>query len=678
MLKAIGLLSDGESLLKQPNDLLGSHVGETQKKTANLIARSRGKVLIIDEAYALYGNQFGAEALDTLVSNVHNAPGEDIAVVMVGYEKEMRKMFREANPGLSRRFSVDDPFIFEDYSDEQLERIAIRCARDNELVLSRTVRDALIRAISVQRFAPNFGNAGTVITMISRAKERLFSRDPTSKSLTLEDLGVAPDTTDPMTLFSSLFKTEHIERELRDLQAILRQCENDGSDSRAHLRNYAFLGAAGTGKTTVARIMAKLLHRLGLLGRDHVVIRSGLDLQGSYLGHTKDKVNEAMAEAQGGVLFIDEAYSLGGGYYSKEAVDQLVKLMTDPEHLHRTVVILAGYEREMQAMLSSANEGLSSRITGRMVFPAWDAQDCLQYIQRECAKELITIEDNNALLHALERLAQMPNWANARDCNGMMKALYLARARRNSSTRVYTSEDVQTAFEEMMRTRINQSARASQHSNTPMPSPPVMLGVSTQMHQLPPAPPNVQMITSTITPPARQQEVLTTPAETLQLASDDHGSNDNDQVFAALLVACKECGYDDSHDRRKTLITILEAVENGEDFTADIMANVMEKTNLSAEKVTKLLRPQVHRVLTGMRNAVQAEEDRLAALRELEEEERREREREHQRLQERLRCIGLCPMGYTWHRCGSGGWRCAGGSHFVSDNELQARYTFEI
>jgi SpoVK/Ycf46/Vps4 family AAA+-type ATPase len=104
-----------------------------------------------------------------------------------------------------------------------------------------------------------------------------------------------------------------------------------------------------------------------------------------YVGQTKDKVNEKMVEAQGGVLFIDEAYTLGGGTgsgaFSQEAVDQLVKLMTDPEHLKKTVVILAGYKKPMERMIEHANEGLHSRFEGRIEFPDWSADDCVASIR---------------------------------------------------------------------------------------------------------------------------------------------------------------------------------------------------------------------------------------------------------------------------------------------------------
>ena len=108
ILAALGFLSDGTVELKTPSDLTGSAVGETAEKTTAVIENARGKVLVIDEAYALNESTggYGREALDTLVSRVHNKPGDDIAVIMCGYEDNMREMLRTCNPGLARRFCL--------------------------------------------------------------------------------------------------------------------------------------------------------------------------------------------------------------------------------------------------------------------------------------------------------------------------------------------------------------------------------------------------------------------------------------------------------------------------------------------------------------------------------------------------------------------------------------------
>ncbi|KAJ1435044.1 hypothetical protein B484DRAFT_325843 [Ochromonadaceae sp. CCMP2298] len=129
VLKALGLLSKGAWELKLPGDLVGTHVGESEKMTASLVSRSMGKVLFLDEAYGLNNTSYGKAAIDTLVGLVSGEPGEDIAVVMAGYEKQINKMFRECNEGLSSRFDLKNAFRFEDFADADLERVILKEVR---------------------------------------------------------------------------------------------------------------------------------------------------------------------------------------------------------------------------------------------------------------------------------------------------------------------------------------------------------------------------------------------------------------------------------------------------------------------------------------------------------------------------------------------------------------------
>jgi hypothetical protein len=160
----------------------------------------------------------------------------------------------------------------------------------------------------------------------------------------------------------------------------------------------------------------------------------------------KNKVNEMMEQAQGGVLFVHEAYTLGGGTgrgrFSQEAADQLVKLMTDPEHLKKTVVILAGYKKPMERMIefpgsgfkyaSSCREGLRSRFEGRIEFPDWSADDCVVSIRQTCEGQNIRlmIDAEHRLLQSLREIKERPGWANARDSITTYRLLYAARAQR--------------------------------------------------------------------------------------------------------------------------------------------------------------------------------------------------------------------------------------------------------
>ena len=142
-----------------------------------------------------------------------------------------------------------------------------------------------------------------------------------------------------------------------------------------------FTGNPGTGKTTIARLVARYLKAIGALKGGQLVEVTRADLVGRYTGHTAPLTNSVIESALGGVLFIDEAYSLYRGEqdsFGLEAIDTLVKGMED--HRDELVVILAGYTREMETFLT-ANSGLASRFPNRIEFPDYTAEELLQITQ---------------------------------------------------------------------------------------------------------------------------------------------------------------------------------------------------------------------------------------------------------------------------------------------------------
>ncbi|MFD3525464.1 AAA family ATPase [Streptomyces sp. NPDC058653] len=189
--------------------------------------------------------------------------------------------------------------------------------------------------------------------------------------------------TDPVLLAEALAELERmvglepVKRQVKALSAQLNMARlraGQGLPVQPPKRHFVFSGPSGTGKTTVARILGRVFYALGLLGGDHLVEAQRADLVGEFLGQTAVKANELIDSAIGGVLFVDEAYSLANSGYSKgdaygdEALQVLLKRAED--NRNHLVVILAGYPEGMDRLLAT-NPGLSSRFTTRVDFPSY-------------------------------------------------------------------------------------------------------------------------------------------------------------------------------------------------------------------------------------------------------------------------------------------------------------------
>ncbi|GIW25252.1 CbbX protein [Meiothermus sp.] len=195
----------------------------------------------------------------------------------------------------------------------------------------------------------------------------------------------------------------------------------------------AFTGNPGTGKTTVALRMATILHRLGYIRRDHLVVASRDDLVGQYIGHTAPKTKEVLKRAMGGVLFIDEAYSLYRSEnerdYGQETIEILLQVMENQRE--DLVVILAGYEDKMEQFFA-LNPGMRSRIAHHIRFPDYTEEELV------AIGKLMIAEQNYYLDEAAERAfveyvgcrRRLPNFANARSIRNAIDRFKLRQAKR--------------------------------------------------------------------------------------------------------------------------------------------------------------------------------------------------------------------------------------------------------
>lgn len=174
-----------------------------------------------------------------------------------------------------------------------------------------------------------------------------------------------------------------VKRLMKEIYAWLYMNERrelQGLKTSKQVLHMIFKGNPGTGKTTVARLIARFFHEMNVLQKGHFIEAERADLVGEYIGHTAQKTRDLLKQASGGVLFIDEAYSLARGGekdFGKEAIDTLVKGMEDK--LHDFILILAGYSKEMDRFIS-LNPGLPSRFPITIDFPNYSTQELMDMV----------------------------------------------------------------------------------------------------------------------------------------------------------------------------------------------------------------------------------------------------------------------------------------------------------
>ena len=203
--------------------------------------------------------------------------------------------------------------------------------------------------------------------------------------------------------------------------------------STAPSLHMSFTGRPGTGKTTVAERMSQILHRLGYLRKGHVVTVTRDDLVGQYVGHTAPKTKEMIKRAQGGVLFIDEAYYLykpgNERDYGAEAIEILLQEME--RQRKDFVVIFAGYGDRMEAFYRS-NPGLSSRVAHHLEFPDYSNEELMQIaaLLLEVQHYRFSGEAVQAFSEYISRRRQLPFFANARSIRNALDRARLRQANR--------------------------------------------------------------------------------------------------------------------------------------------------------------------------------------------------------------------------------------------------------
>lgn len=379
--------------------------------------------------------------------------------------------------------------------------------------------------------------------------------------------------------------------------------------------------------------MGQVYYDMGFLSSVEVVECSASDLVGQYVGQTGPKTRQVFERALGKVLFIDEAYRLSEGAFAKEAMDELTGILTQEAFIGKLIVVIAGYDKEMNALLAS-NPGLASRFPEELHFDNMSPEDCLEILKKDLAQEDIECAALGArrstaykqMVRLVAQLSALDSWGNARDMKTLAKQMVRVAFRRvasgpSGSKLPLSDRDAVSCIAAMLEERV---ARA-----TNLPSAFRTRDTLPVQHLDAPKAHAPKISTARATRTTTRKTKPTPQQDGAPPASEGRDPGVSDAVWTQL-KADKRTALEAARRRKEELRALEQAARGARSATA---------------------REQKERELEVRRQ------------KELEEE------RKERRAQEKLREMGVCPAGYEWHKQ-TGGYRCDGGSHWVSDSEL--------
>lgn len=389
---------------------------------------------------------------------------------------------------------------------------------------------------------------------------------------------------------------------------------------------------------------------MGFLATAEVVECSTTDLIGQYIGHTGPKVQKQLDRGLGKVLFIDEAYRLAEGHFVKEAVDELVDAVTKEKYAKKLVIILAGYEADINRLMAT-NAGLTSRFSEVINFRSLTPDECIdllvQELQRNQARlkakgkhlDLSVVEARNGpsrtrISRLFWELSQGKDWASARDVKEVGKAIFretMIRDKEGLATGRLTLKMnvVEGELERMLQERRSRQMEITNDTFHCLGQPPPLFS------------------------PLNQETLR--PASTAATSPGPKGPN------------TPKTDEGDAAKRKPEAVRAKHTPRDGNEAIRDTGVSDAVWEQLQRDRQAEEQREKEHDQLVKAKQMATKDAEREKIVKRLVEEE--ERRKKQEAVRQKLMTMGLCPAGYTWIRQAEG-YRCVGGSHYMSDANL--------
>lgn len=459
------VLGGAETLFVDASDIIGNHVGDSKNKVVEIMQQAidHNQLLYIDEAYQISESAYGNEIIGAMMTKMtENA--DDFKVIFGMYSNRV-EAFLKMNAGLARRLRVVE---FPDYTPDQLLEIFDRTIASQGCTITDEAHERvkLIMEYKYNVRGEDFGNAGEVKKMVIDMKrlrlDRVYSaaEEVDKYEYILEDipadlLAKVEDQVNPKSL-EDIMEELNQQIGMSDLKDIIIQKQEEiifaqkSGESTANIRPgyYFFVGNPGTGKSTSAKLFAECMQQLGIVKTNNFHSCTAKDLIGQYVGETDKKTYALLQKSINSVLFIDEAYSLSYAdshsdtNYKKEALEQIIAFMDEPEHRRNCCIILAGYEKDMQGLYKS-NSGMRSRIE-EVHFRDYTADETYDIFKLFCKKNGFSISDGVREIYVpvFEELKKLEYFSNGRTARTIYEKTTM-----NLKRRIVRSDNIEPGTE---------------------------------------------------------------------------------------------------------------------------------------------------------------------------------------------------------------------------------------